>query len=107
MKRLLISAAACRDRDAIDDYTAEQFGVDQSQRLRDAFEIALKNLQRVPGAGRARPEMSPVGRQFRSVVVLGAFLIVYEVVDDMVRIARILHAARDLPSELVLDDGSE
>lgn len=107
MRRLLISAAARRDRDVIDDYTGEQFGLDQSQRLRDAFEIALNNLQRMPGTGRARPEISPVGRQFRSVVVLGAFLIVYEVADDAVKIARILHAARDLPNELLLDDGRE
>lgn len=107
MRRLLISAAARRDRDAIDDYTVEQFGLDQSQRLRDAFEAALNNLQRMSGAGRARPEISPAGRQFRSVVVLGAFLVVYEVAEDVVKVARILHAARDLPSELFQDDGGE
>jgi len=107
MRRLLFSAAARRDRDAIDDYTVEQFGPDQSHRLRHALEAALKQLLRMPGAGRARPEVSPAGRQLRSVVVLGAFLIVYEATDDAIKVVRILHAARDLPSEIRRDEGSE
>lgn len=107
MMRLRISAAARRDRDAIDDYTVAHFGLDQSQRLRDAFAAALSNLQRMPGAGRARPEISPAGRPFRSVVVLGAFLVIYEVAEDTIQVARILHAARDLPSEILRDEGLE
>jgi plasmid stabilization system protein ParE len=63
VKRLLISAAARRDRDAIDDYTVEQFGLEQSQRLRDAFFAALSNLQRMPGTGRVRPRARIGGRR--------------------------------------------
>jgi plasmid stabilization system protein ParE len=107
VRRRLISAAARRDRDAIDDHTVAQFGVELSERLRNELETTLGKLQRMPGTVRARPDLSPEGRELRSAVVLGAFLVVYEVAEDAIKVARILHAARDLPAELLHGDGSE
>jgi plasmid stabilization system protein ParE len=40
-------------------------------------------------------------------VVSSAFVVVYEDVSESVRVVRVLHAARDLPSELRNDDGRE
>src|SRR5262245_25575623 len=107
MKRLVLSRSAARDLDAIDDYTLEQFGIDQAERLRKGFAEALQNLQRMPESGRERPDLSPPERSLRSRLVSKAFLIVYETAGDAVRVARVLHAARDLPSELLRDDGGE
>ena len=44
MRRIVLSKAAIRDRDAIDDYTIEKFGLTQAIRLREAF----KNGPRQP-----------------------------------------------------------
>ncbi len=105
MKRVLISQSACRDRDSIDDYTIENFGLEQAERLREALADAFISLLRMPESGRLQPDLSPPGRTLRSRIVLGAFLIVYEVAQDEIRVARILHAARNLPSELLRDAG--
>lgn len=106
MKRIVLSRSACRDRDAIDDYTIETFGLEQAELLRQAFADALSSLQRMPESGRPQPDLSVPGRPLRSRIVSSAFLVVYEVAEDEIRVARILHAARDLPSELRRDSGS-
>lgn len=107
MKRLRFSRAALRDRDIIIDYTIENFGMEQALRLRAAFATALAGLQRLPGTGRLRPDIGPNGRQIRSLIIPRSFLVIYEVVDNTISVARILHMARDLPSEIQSDDGGE
>jgi plasmid stabilization system protein ParE len=106
MKRLEFSRAACRDRDAILDYTLEKFGTEQAIRLGEALAKAMERLQRRPGTGRLRPDLSPTGRTIRWLVVLESFLVVYEATEAAVRVARIVHAARDLPTELRHEEGS-
>jgi plasmid stabilization system protein ParE len=69
MKRLVLSRSAARDLDAIDDYTIEQFGIEQAERLRKGFAEALQNLQRMPESGRERPDLSPPERSLRSRLV--------------------------------------
>jgi plasmid stabilization system protein ParE len=104
VRRIVLSKAAIRDRDAIDDYTIEKFGLTQAIRLREAFKTVLDSLLRMPESGRAQPELSPPGRVLRSRSV-GSFVIIYEPCDDGIKVARILHGARDLPAELDRDRG--
>ena len=54
MRRIVLSEAAIRDRDAIDDYTFEKFGLTQAIRLREAFKTVLDGLLRMPESGRAQ-----------------------------------------------------
>lgn len=107
MKRLRFSRAALRDRDVIIDYTIDNFGMEQAFRLRAAFATALAGLQRLPETGRLRPDVGPAGRQIRSLIIPRSFLVLYEVLDDTISVARILHSARDLSSEIQSDDGGE
>jgi toxin ParE1/3/4 len=107
MQGLRFSRSAQRDLESIDAETIERFGLGQAERLRDSFLQTLQRLQRLPGSGRERPDLSPPDRLLRSVVVSSAFVVVYEDVSESVRVVRVLHAARDLPSELRNDDGRE
>ena len=100
MSRVLLSEAARNDRRAIAAYTYEQFGALQARRLRDRFQAILESLAESPLSGRARPDLDPPGSAFRYAVALGTFVIVYEPTGAGIRVARILHGARDLATEL-------
>lgn len=106
MKGIRFSNAARRDRDAIDDYTIEKFGLSQAVKLRETFRAALEALLRMPESGRAQPELSPPGHALRARAV-GSFVIIYEPVPDGIHVARILHGARDLLAELQRDSGAD
>lgn len=107
MTRLVLSRAARADRDAIDEYTTERFGLRQAVRTREAFKAAFESLVRMPLSGRLQPDISPSGRWFRSRTVLGSFVIIYEPSADAIRVARILHGARHLQSELERESGDD
>lgn len=100
---LRLSGKAADDLDRIHDDTIAAFGELQASRLHVMFVAALERLRRMPGIGRARPDLSPNDRSLRSILVHSVFLIVYEVTDSCLQIVRVLHAARDLPTELELD----
>lgn len=107
MSRVVFSRAAVEDRRAITAYTAERFGVAQARRLRVHFEVVLEQLLLFPGSGQVKPELDPPGRTFRYVVISRNFILVYESDDDEIRVARILHGARQLPRELERDRGDD
>ncbi len=107
MSQVVFSRAAVEDRRAITAFTVERFGIDQARRLRGHFEATLERLVLFPNSGQLRPELDPEGRAFRYVVVSKSFILVYEAHGDVIRVARILHGARQLAAELGRDRGDE
>ena len=103
MSRVVFSEAARLDRREITAYTVERFGLVQARRLRRHFEAVLDDLAESPLVGRANEELDPPGRSFRYLVVLRRFVVVYEPSEEGIRVARILHGARDLAAELDRD----
>ena len=100
MSKVVLSEAARIDRREITAYTVERFGIQQARRLRNHFQATLDRLAESPHLGRANEEMDPVGHSFRYHVVMKSFVIVYEPLDDGIRVARLLHGARNLATEL-------
>ena len=107
MSRVVLSEAARVDRREITAYTVERFGLGQARRLRDRFQATLNSLAESPLLGRTNEELDPLGRSFRYVVVMRSFIIAYEPTDDGIRVARILHGARNLAEELDRDAGDD
>ena len=107
MKRVSLSKAAVADLEAIDDYTIEHFGLTQAIRTSERFRETFELLGEMPRSGQLREEISPPGREFRYRAVLGSFVVVYEAVDDGIRVARVLHGARNLVAELEPDAGGD
>jgi len=105
MSRILLSESARLDRREIIAYTVERFGIQGARRLRDRFETTLNTLAEAPLIGRSHKELDPVGHTFRYFVVMKRFIIVYEPTDDGIRVARLLHGARNLAAELDRDAG--
>ncbi len=107
MSKVVFSLAARADRSAITAYTVEHFGLEQARRLRARFETTINSLTTAPLTGHRRPDLDPTGRSFRYVTVLKRFIIVYEPVEDGIRVVRLLHGARNLAAELARDGGDE
>jgi len=107
MSRVVLSEAARADRGEITAYTVERFGIAQARRLRDRFQATLNSLAESPLIGRTNEELDPPGRTFRYFVVMKSFIIVYEPTDDGIRVARLLHGARNLAAELDRDAGDD
>ncbi|MFT4571658.1 MAG: plasmid stabilization system protein ParE [Hyphomicrobiaceae bacterium] len=107
MRRIVLSESARNDRREITKYTVERFGVEQARRLRDHFKAALDSLADSRLIGRTREELDPPGHTFRYFLVMKSFIIVYESTDDGIRVARLLHGARNLAAELVREGGGD
>lgn len=107
MSRIVFSQAARGDRREITTYTVERFGVGQARRLRDTLQTTLNKLAESPLIGRAHEELDPPGRAFRYFVVVKLFIIVYEPTEDGIRVARLLHGARNLAAEFDRNAGRE
>lgn len=105
MSSIVLSLAAQADLDAIDSFTIEQFGLDQAVRLRERFKQAFDLLVESPLSGRQLESASPAGRPFRYWLIGGTFVIVYEPVENVIRVARVLHGAQHLIRELMRDSG--
>ncbi|MFT6082143.1 MAG: plasmid stabilization system protein ParE [Planctomycetota bacterium] len=107
MTGIELSVAARTDRREITEHTVERFGIAQARRLRDTFEAALSRLAESPNLGRASAELDPPNHSFRYYPVMKSFIIVYEPTDDGIRVARLLHGARNLAIELDRDSGED
>ena len=107
MSRVVLSEAVRDDRREITAFTVERFGIGQARRLRDQFQTTLNNLAESPLLGRTNEELDPPGRSFRYFVVMKSFIIVYEPTEDGIRVARLLHGARNLAAELDRDASDE
>lgn len=97
-----LSRSASRDLREIGEYTLERFGHVQARRFRAQLREALERLAEAPLAGRPVPELSS---QLRSWTLLGVFVVIYEPTTSGLRVARVLHGARNLATELDRDPG--
>ena len=100
MKHVLLSLAATRDLEEIDEFTTREFGLVRAAKTRLAFETAFATLLAMPLVGRVRPDLSPPGRPLHFFTVMKRFEIVYEQSDRGIQVARVLHGSRDVGSVL-------
>jgi plasmid stabilization system protein ParE len=107
MSKVVFSKAARADRRAITAYTVKHLGIEQARRLRKTFKTKIDLLANSPLTGHKRAELDPPSRSFRYLTVMKSFIIVYLPCDDGIRVARLLHGARDLARELALEAGDE
>jgi toxin ParE1/3/4 len=99
LRRLEFSPEATADLADIGDYIAR----DNPKRARsfvDELEVRCADLMEYPDMGRARPELASGLRSKPH----GRYIIFYTPGDDMVRIERILHGARDVEEEFSGND---
>jgi plasmid stabilization system protein ParE len=107
MSQIHYSRSAAQDRQSILEFTVEHFGLRQAWRLRDRMESSLLALADAPQLGSLRQEPDPPGHTFRYFVVSRSFVVVYEPVAGGIRVARLIHGARNLTVELELDAGDQ
>ena len=107
MSRFQLSRTATEDIREIRRYTREHFGLGQAAKIREHFQEIFKALAHAPLSAPRREEYDPPGKAFRYRLALKRFIIVYEPVDQGIRVARVLHGARDLASELEREAGKE
>lgn len=103
---ITFSRAAAADLEAIDDYTLEAFGLVQAERLRERLREIFLSLCQTPLASPRRPEYDPPGKEFRYCFALQRWVIVYQPAAEGIRVARVLHGARELLAELERDAGA-
>lgn len=87
-----LSLEADNDLDEIFDYTVEQFGIEQAIKYLSGFEQLFENLGNHPKSGRSRNE---IRKGLRSISYI-SHTVFYRIMEDHLRIVRILHASRDV-----------
>ena len=98
--KLRIAKEAALDVDALWDYTAERWNPEQADTLVDTLEGKFRLLCEYPALGRSREELFP---GLRSLPVRG-FVILYQVFEGTLEIARVLHGARDIEGLFDLEE---
>ena len=81
------------DLDQIFDYTEKTYGFEQAVTYVSDFDITFERIIQYPESGRERPEI----RQGLRSIAIAEHIVFYRVLDDRIRIVRILHGSRDLP----------
>ena len=92
MARLRLSSAAQRDLLAIAEFSEENFGAHLAREFMAGFDRVFALLRDRPLAGQAREELGPDRRSFSH----KPYRIIYQVSEDQVLIARIIHQTRDI-----------
>ena len=98
--RVLLTAGAERDLEALYDYVARSDGVPQAHRLLDGLMDAADSLARFPGRGSHPKELAALGIQEYRQVLLKSYRLIYRVVDRQVLIYLIVDGRRDMQSVL-------
>jgi len=93
MKPVILSEAAETDLENIFDYTLKEFGLEQAFAYVSNFDSSFENISQNPEIGRERPEI----REHLRSLAKDKHIIFYRVLDEHIRIVRILHGSRDLP----------
>lgn len=88
-----LSSEADVDLGAIYDFTCERFGTDQAEAYLTQLGAIFTRLLEYPELGRDRPDIRAGLRS----IPHDSHIIFYRILDDRVRIIRILHANRDIP----------
>jgi plasmid stabilization system protein ParE len=92
MKTVDVTRAAREDLFNIWEFIAAD-STEAADRVLDALERALGQLGRNPGIGHLREDLA--GRDHRFYCVY-SYLIVFRLEDDILRVVRVVHAARDV-----------
>jgi toxin ParE1/3/4 len=87
-----LSQEADKYLEEIYDYTTEQFGIEQAIKYLLCFETVFENLCNNPESGRKRNEISKGLRSISN----ESHTIFYRILEDHLRIVRILHGSRDI-----------
>lgn len=106
-KPIQLSQAAANDVREIESYTLSNFGEKLTLQFLEKLEASLSLIATMPEMGMRGAEFDPSHHQFRYHAILSSFVVVYEETSDFIRIARIIHGARNLLSELMKDAGKE
>ncbi len=96
MKKLILSRVADTDLESIFDYTLGEFGLEQALSYVSGFDDTFKIISENPKIGKERKE---IREELRS-LAKDDYVIFYRVLNDHVRIVRVLHGSRDLPKFL-------
>ena len=88
-----LSAEADNDLEEIFDYTDHEFGIDQAIKYLSAFDDTFEQLLKNPQIGRERKEIRDGLRS----TIKYMHVVFYRILEDRIRIVRILHGSRDLP----------
>jgi plasmid stabilization system protein ParE len=97
MARVTVSASADSDRLAILEYLVAKAGYATAERYNAAFKAVLRRLADFPDSGSPRPALGVSVR----IGVVYPFVVIYEHVDEVVTIFRILHGKRDITRNLL------
>ena len=90
----ILSEEADEDLEAIFDYTEREFDFNQAVKYLSELESVLNKLVLNPNIGRKRNEIK-VGLLSISEQ---EHIIFYRIVNDIIRVVRVLHGSRDLPN---------
>lgn len=89
-----LSLRADKDLSEIYDYTLLEFGSNQAVKYVSDFEELFNKLVQNPEIGRARPEI----KQGLRSVVKESHVVFYRIMNNHIRIVRVLHVKKDLRS---------
>ena len=92
-KIYILSEIADKDLEDIFDYTFDEFGFDQAEKDLLEIEEIFRNLIINPQIGKKRDEIKQGLYSFPK----DNHIIFYRILDNHIRIVRVLHGSRDIP----------
>lgn len=92
-KIYILSEIADKDLEDIFDYTFDEFGFDQAEKYLLEIEEIFQNLIVNPQIGKNRDEIKQGLYSFPK----DNHIIFYRILDNHIRIVRVLHGSRDIP----------
>ncbi|MFC0344210.1 type II toxin-antitoxin system RelE/ParE family toxin [Epilithonimonas hispanica] len=92
-KIYILSEIADKDLEDIFDYTFDEFGYDQAEKYLLEIEEIFQNLIINPQIGKKRDEIKQGLYSFPK----DNHIIFYRILDNHIRIVRVLHGSRDIP----------
>ena len=92
-KIYILSEIADKDLEDIFDYTVDEFGFDQAEKYLLEIEEIFQNLIANPQIGKKRDEIKQGLYSFPK----DNHIIFYRILDNHIRIVRVLHGSQDIP----------
>lgn len=90
----VLSEIADKDLEEIFDYTMNKFGFDQAEKYLLQIDEIFKMLMKNPESGKQRNEIKEGLYSFPK----DNHVIFYRILEDHIRIVRVLHGSRDIPN---------